>query len=264
MTSPTIMILRPMRPKDPTFYTYQWGQQAVNLAKSFGYNVVDIQRENCTYENVSESIQKYQPKLIAVFSHGCVNSLQGQKTCMIAKKYEIEEIVGMKLDGYANKDENKIMVASRILEPLGYINNSNTRCACKLDDPCDLFCRYPTNADLLMNKIVYTTACFSAAGLGRSAIEYGANSYVGFDDLFLFPIDRMNSQNIYGNIQLIGLKELLVGHTPADAEAAMITAEDDLIRKYKKVKYIALTLLWNKTNRRVLGNGNATIYYKYQ
>ncbi len=258
----TIMILRPMRPLDPTYWTFQWGQQAVNMARSLGYDVIDIQKDSCTYEYVSNAITKYQPKLIGVFSHGCVNSLQGQKTCMIAKKYGIEEIVDMALTGYANGDQNKIKVASRILEPLGYINNQNTKECCQLSgDPCELYCLYPTNVDLLKGKIVFTTACFSAAGLGRSAVDdYGAYSYVGSDDLFLFPIDSMGSQAMYGNLQLIGFKELLLGHTVGQAEMAMNEEEDKLISKFKRIKYIALTLLWNKMNRRVLGDKNATIY----
>lgn len=261
MEPATVMILRPMRNGDPTYWTYQWGQRAVNIAKSLGYKVIDIQKENCSYENVSDAIKKYQPKLIASFSHGCVNSLQGQKTCMIAKKYEVSELVDMALMGYADGDENKIKIASRILEPLGYISNTNTKECCRLSgDPCDLYCLYPTNVDLLKEKIVFTTACFSAAGLGRCAIAYGAYSYVGSEDLFLFPIDSRNSQDMYGNIQLIGFKELLLGHTVGQAEMAMIAEEDKLIRKFKRIKYIALTLLWNKLNRRVLGDKNSTIY----
>lgn len=257
MDTATIMILRPMKNGDPTYWTYQWGQKAVNIARSLGYKVIDIQKESCSYENVSDAIKKYQPKLIASFSHGCVNSLQGQKTCMIAKKYEINEIVDMALSG----DQDKIKIASRVLEPLGYINNIDTIKSCQLNgDPCDLYCLYPTNVDLLKEKIVFTTACFSAAGLGRCAIANGAYSYTGSQDLFLFPIDSMGSQDMYGNIQLIGFKELLLGHTVAEAEAKMNEEEDKLIRKFKRIKYIALTLLWNKKNRKVLGNENATIY----
>ena len=55
-------------------------------------------------------------------------------------------------------------------------------------------------------------------------------------------------------------KELLLGKSVQEAINTMSELEDSYIRQYKKVKYIALPLLWNKIHRQVLGNKNAMIY----
>lgn len=252
--SHTIIILRPMKVNDATVHTYRWGQKAIELARSLGYNVIDIQKDDVTYDNVSKAIQKYQPRLIATFSHGCVNSIQGQKECVIARKYKVEEIVEMALSG----DIEKVNISKALLDPLYYLSNPNL---CQLqNDPCDLYCLHDSNIGLLKDKIVFATACFSSSGLGKCAVAQGGSAYVGADDLFLFPVDRIGSQEMFGQLQLIGLKELLLGGSVADVEHLMSSEEDKLIRKFKPVKYMALSLLWNKIHRKVLGNLDATVY----
>lgn len=254
MSNATILILRPMKRGDPTAHTYRWGQKAVAMAKDLGYNVIDIQKDDVTYDNVSNAIQKYQPRLIATFSHGCVNSIQGQNECVIARKYKVEEIVEMALSG----DKEKVNIAKAVLNPLYYLSKPNS---CQLqNDPCDLYCLHDSNVGLLKDKIVFATACFSSAGLGKCAIAHGGRAYVGARDLFLFPVDSRHSQDIFGELQLIGLRELLIGGSIADTEAIMSEEEDKLIRKFKPIKYMSLSLLWNKINRSVLGDMYATIY----
>lgn len=250
----TIMILRPMKHGDATSHTYLWGQKSVVMARDLGYNVIDIQKDDVTYDNVSNAIQKYQPRLIATFSHGCVNSIQGQNECVIARKYKVEEIVEMALSG----DTEKVNIAKALLNPLHYLSNPNL---CQLqNDPCDLYCLHDSNVELLKDKIVFATACFSSYGLGKCAIAHGGSAYDGADDLFLFPVDSRHSQDIFGNLQLIGLREVLLGHSIGDADALMSEEEDKLITKFKPIKYMALSMLWNKLHRKTLGNLDATIY----
>jgi hypothetical protein len=96
--------------------------------------------------------------------------------------------------------------------------------------------------------------------LGQCGVKYGLKAYIGEDDLLMFPVDTMNSQDMFGTIQLTMFKELLLGKSVQEAERVVSELEDSYIRKYKKVKYVALPMLWNKIHRQVLGDKNATIY----
>lgn len=77
----------------------------------------------------------------------------------------------------------------------------------------------------------------------------------------MFPVDNLNSQDMFGEIQLEFYKSLLMGKTIKQAEQDMIILEDNYIRKYKTIKYISLPMLWNKMNRRIIGNKDASIYW---
>lgn len=257
MEPPTILFTMPMKMGDPTQHTYMWARQAVQMSRSLGYKDIILEKERTTYNNVSNIIRDKKNNIRAVvhFGHGCINSIQGQKECMITKKYTVEETVEMALSG----DIEKVHIARALLDPLYYLSDDIDKSSCQLNDPCDLYCLHDSNVKLLNGKLVYTVACFSAGGLGKDAIDAGADTYIGSDDLFLFPVDSLQTQDIYGKLQLVSFKELLLGHTVAEAEAKMSEEEDKLIRRFKSIKYIALTLLFNKLHRKVLGDPNTMI-----
>ncbi len=253
MESAKILIVIPMKHGDPTQHTYKWGQKAAQIAKDLGYTVKTIEKDNVTYENVTKTIQTFKPRLFASFSHGCPNSLIGQDECVVTRKFSVDEMLAMNDSGIPEK----IDVFRKMVNPLGEITCPGI---CKLDDICNPLCNNETNIGNLNGSIVYATACFSAKQLGVCSTKYGVQSYIGFQDLLMFPVDSLNSQDIFGDVQLEFYKSLLLGKTIAEAEQDMIALEDDYIRKYKKIKYISLPMLWNKVNRRILGNKNASIY----
>lgn len=255
MTNPaTIMITMPKKLGDPTEYTFQWATKAIKIAKSLGYNVVDIKEQDTTYENVSRAIEKYKPTVFAHFGHGCTASLQGNTECVLTRKFSVDELICMAESPYL-EERQKLL---KLLNPLGQLNCPGI---CSLDnDPCSLLCQHDTNINLLKGSIVFAVACHSALQLGPCSIKYGVETYVGYEDLLMFPVDSMKSENMFGDVQLSMFKEILMGKTVQEAQQTMSDLEDHYIRKYKKIKYIALPLLWNKLKRKTLGNANATIY----
>ncbi len=252
--SATILITMPIKKGDPTEYTYAWALKAEQIAKDLGYNVIAIKGKDNTYENVSNAIKRYKPKLYTHYGHGCPSSLQGQQECQIVRKYDIDEMICMAESPYI-EERQKVL---RLINPMGKLSCPGI---CSLDvDPCSPLCTYPTNIDLLKGSIVIAVACHSASMLGKCAVKYGVKTYVGEDDLLMFPVDSMNSQDMFGEIQLVMFKELLLGKSIKEARESAEKLEDAYIRKYKKVKYVALPLLWNKIHRKMLGNANSLIY----
>src|SRR3990167_3168457 len=250
----TVLITMPVKKGDPTEYTFLWGMKAEKMAKDLGYNVITIKGVDNTYDNTTEAIKKYKPRLYTHFGHGCGSSLQGDRECEVVRKYNIDELICMAESPYLEERQRLL----KLLNPIGKLSCPGI---CSLDnDPCAPFCMHPTNVDLLRGSIILAVACHSASQLGKCAINYGVLSYVGEDDLLMFPVDSMNSQDMFGEVQLVMFKELLMGKTVKEAEKIMSEHEDSYIRKYKRVKYVALPLLWNKIHRQVLGNENATIY----
>lgn len=261
-----ILFTLPMKRSDPTRVTYVWGQKAASLARELGYNVIVLEKDNANYDNLNKSIIEYDPRVIVHLGHGCKTNLQGQNGCMITRNFSIDEMISM-ADSPYQEDRLKLL---KILNSLGsHLGETSCPGICRnnigldynmsldLDnnnDPCSDRCRKDTNVHLLKNRIVYTTACFSSDQLGRCAVAYGADAYMGYKDLFIFPADNMGSQDIFGDLQLLGLKEILVGRSLADAEYIMSEEEDRLIRKFKPVKYMSICFLWNKLNREFLGN----------
>lgn len=248
----TIMIVRPMKKNDATENTYKWGGKAVQIAKDLGYNVIDIQKDNATYENVSEQIKMHRPRVFSSFSHGCVSSLQGQHSCTITRKYSPNELIKM-AESNNPVEREKLL---RLLKPV----QMSCQDKCRLQsDICDSSCPHDTNVNLLKDTICFAVACHTAAGLGKCAIAYGATAYLGYKDLYLFPVDSKGTQDKFGDIQLIFFKELLMGKSVYEAEKIMRDVEDDYIRKNKKVKYLAVPALWDQVNRLTLGK-DARIY----
>lgn len=245
----------PMKVNDPTQYTYQWAQKAAQLARDFGYNIKTIEKDDVTYDNVTNLISTFKPRFFASFSHGCPNSLVGQNECVVTRKFTIDELLQMS----TSNNPEKMDTFNKMVNPLGYISCPGI---CKLTTPdvCNPLCVNETNIGNLKDAIIYATACYSAKQLGICSTKYGVQSYIGFQDLLMFPVDKLNSQDIFGEVQLEFYKSLLLGKTVGQAERDMIQLEDNYIRKYKKVKYISLPLIWNKVNRKILGNKNASIY----
>lgn len=251
----TILFTLPKKRGDPTTYTHAWGQKAVAMARSLGYKIVILEGNNVTYDNVNKTLVKYNPRVYIHYGHGCRTNLQGQNGCIITRSYNIDELLDMAQSPYIEERQ-------QLIGMLNHLGELSCPGICSLEnDPCEDRCRKDTNLNLLTDKIAITTACFSADQMGKCAIAYGADSYMGFDELYLFPVDRLGSQDIFGDLQLLGLKEILLGNSVGDAEAVMSEAEDKLIREFKPIKYMALSLLWNKIHRKALGNLNATIYY---
>ncbi len=244
----------PMKVNDPTQHTYKWAQQAAQMAKDFGYTVKIIEKDKVTYDNVTKTIKQFKPRLFVQFSHGCPNSLIGQNECVVTRKFTIDELLNMQ----ASNDPNKIDTFKKIINPMGDISCPGI-CALN-DNVCSPICTNETNINTLSNTIIYATACFSAKQLGICSTKHGVQSYIGFQDLLMFPVDTKHSQDIFGEVQLEFYKSLLLGKTISEAEQDMITLEDIYIRKYKTVKYISLPLLWNKVNRRIIGNKSNSIY----
>ncbi len=254
MQEAKVLITRPNKRGDPTEYTFQWATKASKMAKDLGYEVIDIQGDDVNHNNVSQAITKYQPRLYVHFGHGCPSSLQGQYECIVVRKFSVDDLICMAESPYI-EDRKRLL---KLIDPLGKLSCPGI---CRLEiDPCNPICTYDTNVNLLKGSIIYAVACHSASQLGKCAINYGVETYVGYDELLMFPVDTLHSQDMFGEVQLTMFKELLMGNTVQDAEKAMSELEDSYIRKFKKIKYIALPLLWNKIHRKVLGNNNNLVY----
>lgn len=241
METPTILITMPRKLQDPTFYTYSWGVKAVKMALDLKYKIIALEKEQANYQNVTHVLQNNNVRFWLHVGHGCDGNLQGQHNCMVKANYSNEELL------------YKVQCGS-FDERLMALNTLNDR------DPCDLMCNYPENVNLLYGKIIYAVACYSAKRLGVMAVRNGADTYVSYDDTFLFPADSIGTQNMYGDINLVMFKELLMGHSPREAEATMSAKEDQFISRYKHIKYVALPMLYDKNHRKLLGNIDDTIY----
>lgn len=256
---PTVLFVAPVRQGDATQFTYEWAARGMKMARSLGYNVVTLRGEEATYDNVNANIDRYRPRLLADFSHGCPNSLIGQYECTVTRKFGVEEMLGL-INSSSPKDVNdNINIVRKMINPMDGISCPGI-CSLQPDDPCSSMCLYDTNINKLKGTIVYAVACWSAQKLGKCAINYGIESYIGYSDLLLFPSDSIGSQDRYGDVHLAFLEELLMGNSVAEARARMSSMETEYIKKYKSVKYLALPMLWNKMNIRILGNQNAMMY----
>lgn len=247
-----ILVTRPNKRGDPTAYTYTWGEEAVKMMRKLGYNVIDIRSEDVTYENVTSAIREYKPRLYLHVGHGCPLTLVGQSECIVTRRFSLDELLMM---------EN----FPEIVQPLRYATGCKYMCQLdgsgfdRMPDLCSPICSYNTNVGLLKDTIVIAIACYSASQLGRCAVKAGCSCYVGYKDLMLFPVDSIKSENIFRDVHLVFIKGLLEGQSVGEAEISMNQYEDSMIRLYKKTKYVALPLIWNKVNRRVLGDSDVRI-----
>lgn len=248
MKSATVMFIAPTKRNDPVFYTHQWAVKAIRMTKSLGYKVIELHGDNVTYRNVNAAIEKYKPRLFVTFSHGCPSSINGQNECAVTRKFSIDELMSMepeKLD--------------KLINPVKLSGCGKDICSLQ-NNACAPLCFKDTNISLLKDSIVYAVACHTAEQLGKCSIQYGVQSYVGYLDLLLFPVDQMHSQDMFGEIHLEFLTHLLLGESVGEANDAMRMMEDTYIRLYRQTKWVALPALWNALHREVLGDQNATIY----
>lgn len=247
----TILITMPFKKGDPTEFTFQWATEAAKIAKDLGYKVITIENNNTTYKFVTEAIKKYKPSLYTHFGHGCPSSLQGNTECVVTRKYTVDDLLCM-ADDPAQRDKlNKLMF------PL----KASCEYLCSLEnEQCSPLCTYPTNINELKGSIVYAVACHSASQLGICGIKYGVETYIGFDDLLMFPVDSVGSQNFFKDVHLKMFESLLLGRTVKESEEEMSKLEVAYIKYFKKTKYIALPMVWNKVHRRIIGNENSSIY----
>ena len=243
-----VFITAPNKKNDPTSYTWEWAKKAEGLAKSLGYKVIFIEKDNVDYEKVSSILLNNRPRLYIHFGHGCSTSLIGQNECIITRKFTLDELLMM---------EN----FQEIIQPLKYITGCKYMCAMEgMPDPCLPMCHNGTNVGLLKDTIVVAVACFTGGQLAKCAIKYGADTYVGYDNLMLFPVDSIKSENIFRDVHLVFIRELLEGKSIEEAEISMNQYENTMIKLYKRTKYVSLPLLWNKIHRKILGNKDARIF----
>lgn len=255
MNTATILITMPRKKGDPTEYTYQWAADSSKIAKDLGYKVFEIKEKDNTYNNVTEAIKKYKPRAYIHYGHGCPSSLQGQQECIVVRKYDVNELICMAESPFIEERQRLL----KLLNPLGELSCPGI-CSIGDVDPCSPLCTHDTNINLLKGSIIFSVACHSLSQLGKCSIKYGVETYVGYNDLLMFPVDTINSQDMFGEVQLTFLKELLMGKTVQEAEQTMSELEDSYIRRFKKIKYISLPMLWNKLHRKILGNSNNLIY----
>ena len=259
----TVLFTLPMKVGDPTQITFSWGQKFVAMTKSLGYRVITIEKEDTTYDNVTKALKENSPSvtgrpLVYIhYGHGCSGSLIGNRECIINREFSFDE-----LNGIRSTDPEKFRKLVNPLQGLSCFGLDKLHPqTCRMDnDPCAPMCTNPTNVHLLKDVIVFTTACWSAASLGLCALKGGSKSYLGYDEIYMFTFDSKGSQDIFEDIQLEFAKSLLMGKSVGEAEKDMIKLEDSYIKRYKKVKFIALPLLWNKMNRKIYGDKNVTIY----
>ena len=246
------MFVAPNKKNDATTYTHQWAVKAIKIAKGLGYKVVELHGKDTTYDKVSNYIEKYQPRLLAFFSHGCPTALNGQTECVVNRKYSISELLEM-----GEKDPERL---DKILNPVKLSGCGRDICMLNNEEVCKPLCLRDTNVALLKDRIIVAIACHSSSQLGRCAISYGASSYSGYSDLLLFPVDGMRSQDMFGEIQTEHLRYILEGYSVGEANAMARSMEDTYIKLYKKTKWISLPLLWNMLHHEVLGDKNARIF----
>lgn len=251
MTNNTILITAPSKKGDPTEYTWGWAKRAEKMAQNLGYRVIFIEKDDVNYENVSSVLREYKPRLYIHCGHGCPTALVGQNQCIVTRRFSLDELLGM---------ENFL----EIVQPLNYATGCIHTCKLgemgEMPDVCSPICSYDTNVGLLRDTIVIAIACYSGGQLAKCSIKAGASGYVGYNELMLFPVDRMKSENIFRDVHIEFIRELLEGGSVNEAEKKMNDYEDNMIRLYKRIKYISLPMLWNRIHRRVLGNKDARIF----
>jgi hypothetical protein len=249
MKPATVLMTIPKKKNDATTYTAEWAEKIYKVAKSLGYNAIVLRGKETTYNNVTDAIQKYHPEVFIHTGHGCRSHINGQDECIVTRKYSINEL--------------KIMEPSKLdwlLNPVK-LGSGCGKDICKLEkDLCMPLCFNPTNIDLLNGSIIISNACHSSSQLGRCAIAMKIKSFVGYDDLLLFPADDMRSQDLFGDLHVMLAKNILMGQSIGEAYNDVMTFEDSLIREYKSVKWLGLPLLWDHIHRELLGDPNATIY----
>lgn len=264
MNTATILVTAPRKNGDATIHTAQWADQFIKMAKQLGYNVITLRGNDVTYDNLTRTLEKNQNRetgqsnirLYWHFGHGCPGHLLGQNECILTKKLGIDELLSIGRSGIDENGVDGYYRLDKILHPL----KSSCPGICQLEEKICNPCLKETNINLLKGAIIGATACHSGLQLSKCAISYGAETYIGYNELFLFPVDSMRSQDISGEIQLEFLRNLLSGKSIRESEVAMRRMENAYITMYKKIKYISLPMLWNQKYMTITGNLDGRIY----
>jgi len=169
--SKRILISRPLIGReDPTYYTFNWSNSVVNKAKSLGYKVITIDKDNVNKDTLEYNILKYKPALYIHYGHGCPTHLIGQDNCIVSVL-----------------SDNNIMIS---------------------DDRCQL-CSFD-NTDMFNDMIMLTYSCHSAKQLGKHMAEHctyiGFDDYllfladnIGSDTLFGNALNTFAIELLFGN-----------------------------------------------------------------
>ena len=128
-----ILIVRTIKENDDaTRYIFDWAGIVKERAELLGLDVIDLQDDNFTEENMRKMIKTLDPYIIFLNGHGTEYSLKGK-------------------DG-----ETDIIIR------------------CK-------------NDHLFKDRIVYALSCYTAKILGKSALNKGCKSYIGYTKKIIFP-----------------------------------------------------------------------------
>jgi len=124
------------------------------------------------------------------------------------------------------------------------------------------------NEKLLESKIVYALSCKSGKRLGPESIKKGAESYIGYDDDFIFFFDpeKMN-RPLEDNVAKLFLypsnhvaRCLLKGHTTEDScqrSKDLFLANIQKLLSSKSTPEMVPYLLWDMRHQVCLGNKEA-------
>lgn len=96
------------------------------------------------------------------------------------------------------------------------------------------------NEGLLKSKVVYALSCRSGKALGPSAVQAGAEAYIGYDEDFIFLYDenqrfhpeRDKTSELFKDPSNQAMVSLLKGHTPKEAHA---NSKQSYIRRIRKL-----------------------------
>ncbi|MFH1224371.1 MAG: hypothetical protein V1676_01055 [Candidatus Diapherotrites archaeon] len=124
------------------------------------------------------------------------------------------------------------------------------------------------NERLLKDKVIYCRSCSSAAKLGRDCVQSGAAAFIGYCDLFGFPINPQKSATPLRDefakpcldVSNQAVKSLLKGNTAGEAYVSSQAAAERWIEKLQQsdappeAPHLLLWLLWNKAHQKIHGN----------
>jgi hypothetical protein len=240
MNPKKILITRPAMYEDmATHHTYYWADPVIKYARSLGYDILDYQKKNVTYNNVTAIMKSYNPDVYIHFGHGCPSNLIGQEECVITNGRTSYNVGNSK-----------------------YLDSKSNPFTYRMDDDymCDRLCPKESNVALLRRKDAITYSCHSASRLGVCAMSAGAKSYAGFDDYLIFMTDSVETENIFKGCLLTYTYSLLNGDTIRTAASNTYKEFDNNIKKYKNVSYLGKLLMWDRMAFKVYGDGNQTLF----
>lgn len=190
---------------------------------------------------------------------------------VIQYKYP-EKIQFFDLQGVdANKEKVESYLKKQFPRAVLFNGHGSNRIICGFKD--ENLIEMGKNDELLKGKIIYSLSCSSAKELGVSAVNKGAETFIGYKNSFVLYTDsNRESTPLKDNIAASFLNpsnrlsiSLLKGNS---AQEASNRSREDFKKEIKKFitessisgsERIAIALLWDMDNQVVLGNTNAKI-----